>query len=172
MKLVFRVSDSQRLIFVAKAVEQMVAFRQRSWWQSEAGGVLLGRYLLDSENLVVDEVTTPQNSDRRGRFSFFRSKKHGKIAQARWSEEASTLAYLGLWHTHPEADPTPSGVDLRDWEQALSKDTFHGTKLFFPIVGIERIRVWSMGSDGAFFELKEEVRNGKDTSTSNNPGRD
>jgi len=172
MKLVFRVSDDQRLIFVPTAVEQMIAFRQRSWWQSEAGGVLLGRHLLDSNDLVVDEVTTPQNSDRRGRFSFFRSKKHGKIAQARWLEEASTLAYLGLWHTHPEAYPTPSGVDLKDWEQALSKDTFEGKQLFFPIVGIEKIRVWSLSRDGAFFELKEEVRNGKDTGKSNHSGSD
>jgi len=167
MKMVFRVSDRQRLIFVPTAVEQMVAFRQRSWWQSEAGGVLLGRHLLDSDDLVVDEITTPQNSDRRGRLSFFRSKRHGKIAQTRWSEEASTLAYLGLWHTHPEVDPTPSGVDLKDWEQALSKDTFPGNQLFFPIVGIERIRVWSMTRDGAFFELTEEVRYGKDASKSN-----
>lgn len=160
MKLVFRVSCNQRLIIVEDAVEQMLAFRQGSWWQSEAGGVLLGRHLLDTDDVVVDEVTTPQKSDRRGRFSFFRSKKHSEIAHCRWSEEASTLAYLGLWHTHPEREPTPSGVDRQDWKQALSKDTFHGDRLFFPIVGIERIRVWSVTSDGAFFELKEEERNG------------
>ncbi len=71
----------------------------------EAGGVLLGRHLLDTEDVVVDEVTTPQKSDRRSRFSFFRSKRHNVIAQDRWSEDASTLAYLGSWHTHPERDP-------------------------------------------------------------------
>lgn len=160
MKLVFRASSNQRLIFVEKAVQQMLLFRQRSWWQAEAGGILLGRYLLDTEDIVVDEVTTPQKTDRRSRFSFFRSKKHGLIAQSRWSEEASTLAYLGLWHTHPESDPTPSGVDRQDWRQALSTDAFHGDRLFFPIVGIERIRVWAMTCDGAFFELKEESKDG------------
>lgn len=160
MKLVYRVSSNQRLIFVDEAVQQMLAFRQRSWWQTEAGGVLLGRHLLDTDDIVVDEVTTPQKSDRRSRFGFFRSKKHGKIAQSRWTEEASTLAYLGLWHTHPERDPTPSGVDRQDWKQAVSTDTFHGDRLFFPIVGIERIRVWAMTTTGAFFELKEEEKNG------------
>ncbi|MDN2713684.1 Mov34/MPN/PAD-1 family protein [Janthinobacterium sp. SUN120] len=160
MKLVFRVSSNQRLILVEEAIEQMLAFRQRSWWQSEAGGVLLGRHLLDTDDVVVDEVTTPQKSDRRSRFGFFRSKKHSTIAQGRWSEEASTVAYLGLWHTHPEPDPTPSGIDRQDWKQALSKDTFHGDMLFFPIVGIERIRVWAMTTNGAFFELKEEEKNG------------
>lgn len=156
MNLVFRVTPSQRLIIVDEAVQQMLEFRQRSWWRAEAGGVLLGRHLLDTEDVVVDEVTTPQKSDRRSRFSFFRSKRHGIIAQNRWSEEASTLAYLGLWHTHPETDPTPSGVDRNDWIQALSSDTFDGDRLFFPIVGIERIRVWTLARNGSFYELNEE----------------
>ena len=160
MKLVFRVTSSQRLIFVEQAIEQMLAFRQRSWWQAEAGGVLLGRHLLDTNDVVVDEVTAPQKSDRRSRFSFFRSKRHSEIANSRWQEEASTLAYLGLWHSHPERDPTPSGVDRQDWTQAVLKDTFHGSRLFFPIVGIERIRVWTMDTDGAFFELNVEEKNG------------
>lgn len=160
MRLVFRVASDQRLIIVEEAVEQMVAFRQRSWWQSEAGGVLLGRHLLDTNDMVVDEVTIPQKSDRRSRFGFFRSRKHGTIAQSRWSEELNTRAYLGLWHTHPEQDPTPSGVDRQDWKQALSKDSFHGDRLFFPIVGIERIRVWAMTTNGEFFELREEKKNG------------
>jgi len=72
----------------------------------------------------------------------------------------STTAYLGLWHTHPETDPTPSGVDRRDWEQAMSQDTFEGDRLFFPIVGTQRIRVWCLNRRGNFRELKEEVRNG------------
>lgn len=160
MKLVFRVSNNQRLIFVDEAIQQMLTFRQRSWWQAEAGGVLLGRHLLDTDDIVVDEVTTPQTTDRRSRFSFFRSKKHGLIAQSRWFEEGSTLAYLGLWHTHPESDPTPSRIDRKDWRQALSTDTFHGSRLFFPIVGINRIRVWSMTCDGEFLELKEETKDG------------
>jgi len=104
---------------------------------------LLGRHLLDSEDVVVDEVTVPQSTDRRTRFSFFRSKKHEAIAKERWQAEASTLAYLGLWHTHPEDSPTPSSVDRSDWEQAVAKDTFDGPRLFFPIVGRKEIRVWT-----------------------------
>jgi integrative and conjugative element protein (TIGR02256 family) len=160
LKLVFRVTSRQRLIIVDHAVEQMKAFAQRRWWHPEAGGVLLGRHLLDSPDVVVDEVTTPQNTDRRGRFSFFRSKKHETLARERWQEQVSTVAYLGLWHTHPEEDPTPSGVDRTDWQQALSRDTFEGERLFFPIVGTERIRVWCLSRRGSIRELKEEVKNG------------
>lgn len=155
MKLVFQVTASQRLIFVEAAVEQMLAHAQRRWWQSEAGGVLLGRHLLDSNDLVVDEVTTPQEQDRLSRFSFFRSRQHGVLAKKRWDATHSTMAYLGLWHTHPQADPTPSSIDRHDWEQAVAKDSFEGSRLFFPIVGTKRIRVWTKTRRGHIQELPE-----------------
>lgn len=155
MRLVFQVSANQRLIFTDEAAQQLRGHSQRSWWQLEAGGALLGRHLLDSENIVVDEVTTPQKQDRRSRFSFFRSKQHTVLARARWVARDSTLAYLGLWHTHPERDPMPSGVDRRDWENAVAKDVFEGERLFFPIVGTDRIRVWSKTREGPIEELAE-----------------
>ncbi|TRZ67286.1 MAG: hypothetical protein D4S02_05405 [Rhodocyclaceae bacterium] len=153
MKFVLQVTPAQRLIIVDEAVKQMLAHAQRSWWQTEAGGVLLGRHLFDSNDLVVDEVTTPQKQDRRSRFSFFRSRQHGVVARERWTAHDSTMAYLGLWHTHPEADPTPSGVDHRDWEQAVARDLFEGDRLFFPIVGTKCIRVWSKTRNGEIHEL-------------------
>lgn len=160
MRLVFRVTPQQRLVFVDHAVEQMKAFAQHRWWHREAGGVLLGRHLLDSEDVVVDEVTTPQSTDRRSRFGFFRSRKHEELAHVRWQEQISTMAYLGLWHTHPQEDPTPSIVDHADWQQAVSHDNFEGARLFFPIIGTHRIRVWCLSRQGSFRELKEEIRNG------------
>jgi integrative and conjugative element protein (TIGR02256 family) len=157
MKLVFQVTPTQRLIIVESALNQMTSFRQNSWWKAEAGGVLLGRHLLDSEDVVVDEVTTPQKSDQRSRFGFFRSKRHSTLAQKRWVEENSTMAYLGLWHTHPEVDPKPSYVDRNDWNNSVAHDTFTGERLFFPIVGIERIRVWTRTRNGALEELKNSL---------------
>lgn len=160
MNIVFRINRKQRLIIVERAVEQMKAFSQRRFWHSEAGGVLLGRHLLDSDDIVIDEVTTPQDTDRRSRFNFFRSKKHEMLARERWQEQQRTLAYIGLWHTHPEADPTPSSVDRNDWKQAVSQDTFEGERLFFPIVGTQRIRIWSLTRQGSFDELREAIKNG------------
>lgn len=160
LKLVYRITPQQRLIIVEDAIEQMKAFAQRRWWHTEAGGVLLGRHLLDSNDIVVDEVTTPQNSDRRSRFGFFRSSKHELIARRRWQDQQSTMAYLGLWHTHPEKNPHPSSVDRNDWQQAVSCDTFEGEYLFFPIVGTHRIRIWCLGRHSQLQELQEEPRNG------------
>lgn len=160
MKLVYRVTAGQRLIITESAVQQMHSFAQHRWWQSEAGGVLLGRHLLDSRDVVVDEVTTPQSSDRRSRFGFFRSRRHEALAQERWRKQAGTSAYLGLWHTHPEHDPTPSSVDRQDWQQAVAGDAFEGDRLFFPIVGTNFIRVWTLSRRGTFKLLHEENKNG------------
>lgn len=160
MKLVYRVTPRQRLIIVEYALQQMLSYAQHHWWNCEAGGVLLGRHLLDSHDVVVDEVSTPQNSDRRSRFAFFRSSRHEDLARQRWLEQDRTSAYVGLWHTHPEPNPNPSSIDRRDWQQAVSGDTFDGDRLFFPIVGTERIRVWCLSRHGSIRELKLEVKNG------------
>lgn len=159
MKLVYRVTPRQRLIIVEHALKQMQAFAQRRSGDREAGGVLLGRHLLDSRDVVVDEVSPPQSSDRRSRYGFFRSSKHELLARQRWLEESSTSAYLGLWHTHPEPDPTPSGVDQRDWQKAVAGDTYEGDRLFFPIVGTDCIRIWTLSRRGTYRELKLENKN-------------
>ena len=156
MRLTFRIGQESRLVLNSDALETMRTFAQHRWWQAEAGGVLLGRILLDSKDIVVDEVTAPQPKDRRTRFSFFRSKQHDAIARRRWKEANSTMAYLGLWHTHPQEDPVPSSTDLRDWERALAEDTFDGSRLFFPIVGTKRIRVWAKTRSGPIKELPLE----------------
>lgn len=159
MKLVYRVTPTQRLIIVEHALKQMQAFAQHRSEDQEAGGVLLGRHLLDSRDVVVDEVSTPQSSDRRSRYGFFRSSMHEQLARKRWLEESSTSAYLGLWHTHPEQDPMPSRVDQIDWQKAMACDTYDGDRLFFPIVGTRRIRIWTLSRRGAYRELKLEDKN-------------
>lgn len=160
VRLVYQVTPRQRLIVVDGAVMQMMAFAQSHPWQAEAGGVLMGRHLIDSHDIVVDEVTTPQTSDIRSRFGFFRSKKHESVARDRWLQESGALAYLGLWHTHPEEDPMPSSVDRADWEKAVLVDKFDGDRLFFPIIGTTHIRMWTLSRRGTFKKLKEVSHHG------------
>ena len=52
MKLVFKVTSKQRLIITSQAVVQLLVHVQKRCWQCEAGGVLLGRHLLDSDDIV------------------------------------------------------------------------------------------------------------------------
>jgi integrative and conjugative element protein (TIGR02256 family) len=153
MNLVYRFGADGRLIFIEATITQLRQHVQCSDNQPESGGALLGRHLLDSSNLVVDEITVPQRKDKQRRFSFFRSKSHNDLAIQRWRETKGTMAYLGLWHTHPESVPTPSRTDLNDWEKASFGDSYEGDRLFFAIVGTEEIKVWSKTRTGPIEEL-------------------
>lgn len=132
----------------------MLSFRQGGPEATEAGGILMGRHLVDGVNIVVDEVTQPQPSDQRSRLSFFRSIAHHYIARQSWTTTSQTSAYLGLWHTHPEPDPTPSDIDIRDWKKALRKDTYPGNNLYFVIVGQSFIRLWEGNGEGTISQCR------------------
>lgn len=154
MPLTYQFAQSKKLTVADAAHRAMLAYCQESSQSPEAGGVLLGRFLLESDDIVIDETTYPQKKDTRRRFWFFRSSQHDKIAKARWKESGGKVAYLGLWHTHPEEHPTPSGVDLHDWQKALKKDAFDGAYLFFIIVGTSSIGCWFGTRDGAITKLE------------------
>lgn len=127
----------------AVALTDLLRFRQSELQDAEAGGVLLGRRILGSEDVVIDEVTTPLDGDRRTRTTFHRAQaRHQQIIDARWSESGGTCQYLGEWHTHPESLPVPSFIDVLDWCRRLGADRFDGESLFFLIVGIDEVRVW------------------------------
>lgn len=104
---------------------------------------MLGRYVLGCEDVVVDEVTVPMRGDRRTRTTFRRdARSHQKIIDARWDTSRGTCQYLGEWHSHPEAIPSPSGVDLTDWRRRIQSDRFDSESLFFLIVGTVAVRAW------------------------------
>lgn len=124
---------------------------QDSKSKPEAGGVLLGRRILDTSDVIIDEVTSPTPEDRRTFFSFFRSRKpHQRRIDQAWHESNGTSNYLGEWHTHPEDSPAPSQRDRRSWRKALKETIFEGDELFFVIVGSTSLCVW----EGAKFSRK------------------
>lgn len=158
MGLTFQQPRGGRVVLSAAAHDVMIEHRQRRWWSKEAGGVLLGRHLLESGDLAVDEVTVPQTTDICTRTSFFRSAAHQALALAKWHASGGTCGHLGLWHTHPEPVPTPSSIDLSDWRNALVADRFEGASLLFVIVGQRAVRCWQGWRDtnGEFLELTNQ----------------
>ena len=109
----------------------------------EAGGMLLGRHILDSGDFVVDRATTPQPEDTKSRYRFFRAKSPGqRTVNAVWHASHGTENYLGEWHTHPEDSPTPSQVDLDDWQRIARTTVREEATLFFLILGRREAKVW------------------------------
>lgn len=135
-------------------LERMLEHRQENLRQPEAGGVLVGRHLLNDRDIVVDGVTVPQIGDRRKRFSFFRSpQKHQAALDLAWQVSEGTQTYLGEWHTHPEAVPKPSPTDLKDWRRKLRQDTYTDV-LLFVIVGTTELCAWEGTPAGDIMKLR------------------
>ncbi|MDP8246583.1 MAG: Mov34/MPN/PAD-1 family protein [Candidatus Tritonobacter lacicola] len=125
------------------ALLQMRAYVQDDPGKAEAGGVLLGRFIVDSADIVVDQVTIPMPGDKRSRHRFFReAKNHQAMIDRRWNQSKHRCNYLGGWHTHPEPNPTASKTDIRDWKRALRQNQFDSETLYFVIVGTQEVSAW------------------------------
>ncbi|RKH03474.1 hypothetical protein D7X32_13815 [Corallococcus carmarthensis] len=111
----------------------------------EAGGILLGRRIVDSENVIVDQVGEPSSSDVQARFRFMRSKLPAqRLVDEAWASSNGTLNYLGEWHSHPEDHPIPSTVDLENWRQIALRVVFEHDFLVFIIIGRVSVRAWEV----------------------------
>lgn len=108
----------------------------------EAGGLIIGalrqkkeeRFLLNSPpHIEITDISEPGLKDLRTRFSFVRKGKHHRLLV----NKAKTISnnnidYLGEWHTHPEANPFPSSIDIFHWKKNLK-----GRHAVLIIIGIE-----------------------------------
>lgn len=111
--------------------------------QKEYCGVLLGREIANTSDIIIDEITEPSKDDVQKKFYFFRDKKyHQKKIVEEWKKSDGTCNYLGEWHTHLENIPEPSSTDIKEWKKALKKFKYDGNELFFIIIGIKEISVW------------------------------
>ena len=141
------------------ALATLLAHRQIADDTPESGGVLLGRHIIGTNDVVVDSVTVPMLGDKGSRYAFFRSANHQVAIDFAHEQSGGTVGYLGEWHTHAEPDPTPSAFDLDDWVKRLREDVFDGDSLLFVIVGQERTRMWRGDKHTlAIVELKERGR--------------
>jgi integrative and conjugative element protein (TIGR02256 family) len=118
---------------------------------TEAGGILLGH--VRGIHLEILEATVPTRKDRRLRL-FFERLIHGhqSIAERRWRQSKGLIRYVGEWHTHPEDHPTPSRLDVGEW-QKLAAARLDGRPVLAAIVGRESLRVEYMKSDGTRHRL-------------------
>lgn len=140
------------------AAATLLAYRQTGRSSLEAGGVMLGRHILGTSDVVIDRVSEPDPADRRSRFWFRRAKRPAQeVVDRAWRESNGVINYLGEWHSHPEDDPTPSCVDRRDWKRIARRVKIENADLFFIIVGIKSIRVWEVNRRVLQLCLLEQV---------------
>lgn len=108
----------------------------------EAGGMLIGSILLDSNEIEINDFTEPIDEDERTRIGFKRSNIHNKLLRKKWEESNCTKLYLGEWHTHPQNIPSPSYVDMNSWEKLLYTSNTECEYLIFIIIGLISMEIW------------------------------
>lgn len=149
--------DYQRyVLFTVPALMHMYGYSQRWVWQKEAGGEL---YTIEPNNrgMVVSCAAGPNKEDVRRRCYF----NPDPIATSKVREEQFELGMhaIGLWHTHPESNPCPSGHDYQatvDYLQAFQNDRERYLMLVMGNCGREpSMRVWSI--DGVDMDTSVEL---------------
>lgn len=109
----------------------------------EAGGILIGSYR--GPHVEVRGCTAPLPGDRRGPRVFDRRDPgHQAAATWAWRSGYGTETFVGEWHTHPQDDPEPSGLDRSTWWHILAR---RSDPVVFLIGG--RRSLWcGLGRDG------------------------
>ncbi|MFC6308186.1 hypothetical protein E2553_38310 [Paraburkholderia dipogonis] len=127
------------VLFSEAVIATFNAYRQLLPGQTEAGGVLLGRRR--GKHFEVVHATQPLRTDKRTRTSFVReSCGHQEQAIELWKASRREVGYLGEWHSHPETCPSPSRVDVKQWQQH-SRETSDESPLLAVIIGTEQLYV-------------------------------
>ena len=145
MEWIYARNDGRRVAFPSTAVEIIEKFRQAHDEACEAGGMLLGRIIAETGDVVVDELTQPTPDDSRTRFTFVRGKAFAQdLVNRAWSYSSGTRIYLGEWHSHPESRPTPSPQDVGNWRAVVQGAKYEQNELLFVIVGLDEVGVWEL----------------------------
>ncbi|SEE66189.1 integrative and conjugative element protein, VC0181 family [Rhizobiales bacterium GAS188] len=125
--------SGQRLIFCPSVVAHFQKYRQLRWWQREAGGQLFPRFALP--DITVEEATGPHRGDWRTRFTYQpnRRAEQQEIAE----RHRRGLHFVGDWHTHPEAVPTPSARDMQSMGELFARSEHALNGFVLLIVGTD-----------------------------------
>ncbi|WP_084600543.1 Mov34/MPN/PAD-1 family protein [Aromatoleum toluclasticum] len=158
-RLFFYPDYGSYVLFTASALEHMYRHVQRRLWQKEAGGEI---YAIDpdAQSLIVTTATGPNRGDRRTRHSY--NPDIEAAARDRERQFAAGLHAVGLWHTHPEADPSPSGQDRQTTKEYLSAFQRDRERYLMVIVGNcgnpPNVKAWVASRDArvTWIELAEE----------------
>ncbi|MCK8488259.1 Mov34/MPN/PAD-1 family protein [Paenibacillus sp. MBLB2552] len=139
----YQLPSNHFLKITLNSYQVMKSFIQLEKNSCEAGGILVGRVLDESNNFIIDDVSSPMPTDHRRRNHFYRHPNgHQDFFDKKWGESKNTCFYLGEWHTHPEPSPYPSHIDFQTWRRLLKFPTQNISVLFFIILGTSQMKIW------------------------------
>ena len=136
----FVLPNSNKLIIHTNVLELFSFYRQSSLADSESGGFLLGYQNLNTNSIIIDDLSLPQKRDLKSPIRFF-IKDNGHKEKIQHAEKRGSF-FLGTWHTHPQDFVSPSIIDMTDWKKSIKKEKPAADFMVFMIVGRQEIGVW------------------------------
>lgn len=105
--------------------------------RTETGGILFGQIDSFLKVIWIDEVSGPPPDSHASPEAFICGTDGvAEMHLEKLTRSSGSITFLGMWHTHPKAAPTPSQTDLGAMRQLLGdKDTFQGRSFLMLIVG-------------------------------------
>lgn len=133
-------------------------YRQVKASDNESFGVLVGSRSDNSQKFWIEQCSTPKAGDLSSRAGFtMKDPFHQCFTNKAFEESGGCSAYIGTWHTHPQAIPKPSITDICDWKNCVKRNP--DRQLFFVIVGIQEIRVYVL-IGRRFVSMNREIKIG------------
>jgi integrative and conjugative element protein (TIGR02256 family) len=130
MEKVFEHAEcAQKVIFTNELCAHLRNNRQTSG--PEVGGQLFGA--IDNNKIIVSLATGPRDEDKKSRFRLVVCRKSEQREIGTLFKKG--LHYLGDWHTHPEASPSPSRLDLQSMQECFRKSKHKHGAFLMAIVG-------------------------------------
>lgn len=132
-------NSNQRIILSPEVIETFTLFCQDSK-SSESGGLLFADFCFPE--IVIKLATIPNKKDKCARYSFIPCRNiQRKIVFEKYK---TGLHYIGEWHTHPVAYPTPSNLDINSMKDTFLKSKHELNFILMIIVGSskEKLQLW------------------------------
>ncbi len=143
------------IVVRAAALQALRGYRQRPR-AAERGGVLAG--YRSGRRWVITHVSPPSARSLGGLFWVRRDRRDAqRFINRVFTETNGTVNYLGEWHTHPEAKPTPSACDRKMLSDLLTISRLEIAFLVGVIVGdTGQLQWWCQTTAGDFEQAKVE----------------
>ncbi|WP_081436816.1 Mov34/MPN/PAD-1 family protein [Myxococcus xanthus] len=135
--------DARFRVRIPAATVSRLLYLCRVAGRLETGGILVGRYSDALDCALVSAASGPPPDSKRGP-TWFQRGTRGLQAwlERRWASRGDH--YLGEWHFHPHAEPTPSATDLRQLDAIALSTQYRCPEPLLLIVGGDPRDAWSL----------------------------
>ena len=135
---------NMKVAVALEVIQQLINLKETHSFGKESGGIIVGYYENSLRGLKISDLTFPQAEDVCSRFRFIRKAAgHQDIMDELWEKSGHKKSYLGEWHTHNQANPSPSPIDKLNWKK-IAKREQNFDMLYFVIVGTSKIGFWAI----------------------------